>query len=195
MTVLDKFYIVLLLFCAIGSVVNKLAREEKLWVYFFIVFVSEFYIIVLKNHCEFTLYLYTGFFYNLFLIYYFIKNTKTLIIVLLVYLFSAIWVLNKGILFDNIDTISIVLLYLFLSLRYYFSQIKNPNEIPLYQKQHFWMATGIFVWSITYFFSVFPKFYFKENDLHFLQIVNSIFQYGNVFCYCLFLIGINSKYK
>lgn len=190
----NTLYLLILLICAACSFTNKTARNENLWIYFVTVFISEIYILTFKNEGNLNIYLYSGLICNIYLIFYFIKDKKLKYIISILYLLCTIWVLYKGKLFNEVDTISITSLYLFLALYYYISQVRAPDEISLYKKQHFWIATGIFIWCLAYFFSVFPIYYFAEKDIAFLSSITHIFEYANISCYCIFLIGINSKY-
>lgn len=187
-------YLTILSICAVCSILNKNARKQKLWIYFSIVFLAETYCVIFKKKNYENIYLYSGLIYNIYLIFYFVKDKKIKYLISILYLFCTIWVLSKGKIFNEVDTISIIVLYLFLALYYYISQVSEPDEIPLYKKQHFWIATGLCIWSLAYFFSVFPIYYFAKKDIVFLNSITQIFNYANISCYCIFLIGINSKY-
>ncbi|MBS1571353.1 MAG: hypothetical protein JST62_03010 [Bacteroidetes bacterium] len=193
MNFLDTLYLLLLFVCAVFSFYNETARKEKLWLYFLPVFLSELYVIAIRQNCDERIYLFSGLIYNIYLIFYFQPAKKIKLVLIAVYFICILWAFNKSFYHDKVDTLSNVILYLFLSLNYYYSQIKNPNEIPLYKKQRFWIATGIFIWSIAYYFSAFPKSYLSNQDIFFLQTIVNTFQYINFLCYCIFLIGLNCK--
>ena len=194
MEIIDYLYISILSFCAIASVIRKIARKEKLWIYFSIVLISEVYTFFFQTKFYSEIYLYSGLIYNSFLIYYFLNNTNFWRYICVTYVLVAAIVIINSQLYSQLDSISIILLYLFLSLHYYFSQIISVNEIPLHIKQKFWIATGLFIWSITYAFNAIPIFFLAHNDMNFLVLVNSIFRYITVLSYVLFFIGLNCKF-
>lgn len=192
---MDYLYIFILFLCAIASVINKNAQREKLWIYFLVVLISEVYTIFFQKKFNAEIYLYSGLIYNSYLIYYFLKETNYWRYIFIIFIFISIIVILDSKLYSHLDSISIILLYLFLSLRYYFSQIISVDEIPLQEKQKFWISTGIFIWSIAYAFNALPIYFLSSNDMNFMILINTIFCYVTIVTYIIFLIGLFCKNK
>ena len=190
---IDWTYIIIISLCAIASLVMPIARREKLWVYFVVVWIAEIYVFFFQARYVFEIYFYSVMLCNFYLIYYFLKKTQLWIYLLIVYAVVSVFVIMKGKLYNEIDNISLILLYLILAFHYFITQILTPNEIPIQKKQKFWIATGLFIWSIAYAFNAFPLYYLSNADLVFMKLVNNIFHYVTVFSYLLFLIGLNCK--
>lgn len=183
------FYLILTFLCLAFSVINKAARQRFLYLYFVIVFLSE--ILIFMGIFDGGIYKYTKIFYILFFIFYY-KELFTLHYNRYILLFIVITCLliKNSIGDENLLPVIQSFVYVFLSLGWMMWQIKNPNEISIYNKQKFWFCAGLLLWSTVFLMRIIPSLFFAEKDSVFFQGINYFYQGITIFCYVLFLRGI-----
>ncbi|SHL59784.1 hypothetical protein SAMN05444360_10314 [Chryseobacterium carnipullorum] len=185
-------YLIIIFLCLAFSIIHKTARQRFLYLYFGVVFVSE--ILIFIGIFDGSIYKYTKGFYILFFIFYF-KELFKLNYNSYVLLFIVITcLLIKNVIGDeNLLPVIQSFVYVFLSLEWMIQQIKNPNEISIYNKQKFWFCAGLLLWSSIFLMRIVPSLFFAEKDMIFFQGINHFYQGITIFCYTLFLRGIFCK--
>ncbi len=187
-------YIIIVFLCFVCSSVNKYARQRFLYVYFLLVFTSE--LLVFNQIFSSDLYKITKIAYIFFFIFYFKKeaNNKVFLNLLLIFSFLLIIMILVKSRFYGLD-LSLLqsFIYLLISLNWLVNQIRNPNEIKIYEKTSFWISIGIKLWAVTYLLRIIPANYFVENDEKFFLMTNSVYQYSTIISYIIFLRGLFCK--
>ena len=188
-------YISTITLCLAASVYFKLARQRYLWVYFsgvlFFEFVQNYKLLPEVVYCYSSLF-YILFFLNLYQTQ--IRFNKIVIV------FLNLVLLSTGIYF-NLDSehfsislgILMSLIYISLTLIWFFGQLQNSDEDPLFKKQFFWISSALLIWSVFFIFRLIPMNYFNIHDHQFLQTLNLIFQLITIFTYILFLKALSCK--
>lgn len=185
-------YIFITFLCFAFSIENKFARQRFLYLYFFVVFTSEF--LILLNIFDGSIYKYTKIFYICFFLFYFrklLKFSRNLYILLLIILICFI---SKNI-WGNETLLPLLqsLIYVFFSLEWLRLQINNPDETFIYNKQQFWICTGLLFWSTIFLMRIIPALFFAESDELFFSQINLVYQGITIFSYILFLKGLFCK--
>lgn len=198
MPLLDKIYLLIITLCAIASVLNPVSRQQKLWIYFLTVCFAEIYAFFFENTYPLQIYRYSVIIYCLYWSYYFLykKNTGNFLFyffsMLSILIFSFDMFFSKKY-FDSIPSIYLIIFYQTLSIQYLYSEIRTPNEIPIYKKQKFWISISLTLWSMVFTFYIVPVHFLLQTDILFESIIEKIFHYTTIFSYILFLIGLLCK--
>jgi hypothetical protein len=132
----------------------------------------------------------------LFLCWYFQNeffDRKIYKILLLIISVISLWLLfDQSIL--KIDTnILKSFVFIFLSIDWFVNQIKKPNEVEIYHKMTFWIASSILLWSTIFIIRVIPAHFFAELDMNFLRSINYFYQITTIVSYVIFLKGLFCK--
>lgn len=185
-------YLIVIFLCLAFSIINKVARQRFLYLYFLVVFVSE--ILIYLGVFDGSIYKYTKVFYILFFIFYFkeLFNLKYNRYILLFIIVSCLLIKNN-IGSENVLPVMQSFVYVFLSLEWMIQQIRKPNEISIYNKQEFWFCVGLLLWSTIFLMRIIPSLFFAEKDSIFFQGINYFYQGVTIFCYVLFLRGVFCK--
>ncbi len=187
-------YIIIIFLCIVCSLINKYARQRLLYIYFFVVFISE--LLVFNQVFSSDLYKITKITYIFFFLFTFRKETENKLFLnsLLISSFLLIIIILFKSRFYGLD-LSLLqsFIYLLISLNWFAGQIKNPNEIKIYKKMSFWISVGIKLWTVTYLLRIIPANYFVENDEDFFILTNNIYQYSTIITYIIFLKGLFCK--
>lgn len=83
--------------------------------------------------------------------------------------------------------------FIFLSIDWFVSQIKKPNEALIYHKMTFWISSSILLWSTIFIIRVIPGHFFAELDMDFLQLINYFYQITTIISYLLIFKGLFCK--
>ncbi len=185
-------YIFIILLCLTVSIYLKTPRQRGLWIYFFIIFTIEnlIYFKYLKIYSyNWANLLYLIFFYG----YYYkeIVGKKSYFIILWIIscLLCLYFIFKENIFGGNLNIFQ-SLVYIFLSMNWFIQQIKAPDNIRIYKKMSFWISISILLWSITFLFRIIPMYFFANNDIGFLEIVNRAYQGVTMFTYILMFRGL-----
>ena len=71
--------------------------------------------------------------------------------------------------------------------------IWKPDKLGILQKEHFWVSTGLLLWSTSSIFRFLPADSFHAKEPHFLELIQLGFNIVNILTYVLFLVGILCK--
>jgi len=191
---MHEFYLFITFLCLAFSFKNELARQRFLYLYFFVVFVSE--LLIFTKIFDGNIYKYTKVFYVLFFLFYFkelfkLKYNRYIFLFIII---SCVFI-RDIIGSENLLPIIQSFVYVFLSLGWMLQQIKNPNEISIYNKQEFWFCSGLLLWSNIFLMRIIPSLFFAEKDSVFFYGINCFYQGVTIFCYAFFLKGIVCKKK
>ncbi|CAD7803315.1 hypothetical protein CHRY9390_01060 [Chryseobacterium aquaeductus] len=187
---MHEFYLLVIFLCLVFTFKNKLARQRFLYLYFFVVFITELLIYV--KYFDGGIYQYTKVFYILFFVYYFKESLsiKRLNGWILIFLIPTYFLLLNY--FDYAFLLSILqsFLYVLLSLEWFRLQIKTPDDVAIYKKQKFWISVGILLWGTIYLMRYIPALFFANNAFDFFSSINLFYQAITTFVYILFLRGV-----
>lgn len=86
----------------------------------------------------------------------------------------------------------LVCLYFIINvLVWFYTRLKNFDEVKITDDPHFWVSSGLLFWSIFFIFRSIPMYFFKDHDPAFLQVLKNI-QYGvNILMYTMFYTALN----
>jgi len=187
-------YILIITLCLALSLINKIARQRFLWIYFTFILLSE--ILVFAKILDNTFYNKANCIPIIFLCWFFHKEFvdrkfyKILLILMSIVRFLLFF--KNNIL--NIDTnIFKSFLFIFLSIDWFTNQIRKPNETLIYQKMTFWVSSSILLWSTIFIIRVIPGQFFAKLDIDFLRLINQFYQIVTIFSYLIFLRGLFCK--
>lgn len=186
-----NLYISIIFFCLIVSLINKTAKQKLLSTYFLIVLVSE--LLVHFDYVDRKLYDYTNTFYMVFFSWYFLKVILNRI--QLVFITILILVINILISFERQNlAIFQTILYVLLTIHYFYQQIANTDFTAIYKKMDFWVSASLLLWSCMYIMRILPAYFFAVEDQEFLEgVISRIYQSVVVICYFLFSRGLLCK--
>jgi len=187
-------YIIIIFLCLVTSIIRKVTRQRLLWIYFTFVLLSE--ILIFTKVLENSFYNKANCIHILFLCWYFQNeffDRKIYKILLLIISVISLWLLfDQSIL--KIDTnILKSFVFIFLSIDWFVNQIKKPNEVEIYHKMTFWIASSILLWSTIFIIRVIPAHFFAELDMNFLRSINYFYQITTIVSYVIFLKGLFCK--
>ncbi|REC49116.1 hypothetical protein [Chryseobacterium pennipullorum] len=92
--------------------------------------------------------------------------------------------------YQNQLGILVCLYFIINTLVWFYTRLKNYDEIKITDDPHFWVSCGLLFWSIFFIFRSIPMFFLKDNDPAFLEILKNI-QYGvNIVMYGMFYIAL-----
>ena len=186
-------YIITILLCLVASIMNKVARQRFLWIYFSVILITE---LIMYNFSQLTVYYdWVNLFYLTFLFWYFSKENKQRYFYIS-WIISTIFILylifQKRIL--GIDLLAFQsIIYIYLSINWFIKQIKTPNQIKIFEKMSFWISSSILLWAVVFIFRIIPAEFFNKQDSNFLVAINQIYQIVTIFTYFLFLRGLFCK--
>lgn len=187
-------YISIIFFCLVASIINKVARQRLLWIYFIFILLSE--ILVFTQVLENSLYNKANCIHIIFLSWYFyneyFKRKFYKILLIIIFIISFVLLFEQIII--KIDTnIFKSFVFIFLSIDWFVSQIKKPNEALIYHKMTFWISSSILLWSTIFIIRVIPGHFFAELDMDFLQLINYFYQITTIISYLLIFKGLFCK--
>lgn len=186
-------YIITIFLCLVASIMNKVARQRFLWIYFSVILITE---IIMYNFSQLTAYYdWVNLFYLTFLFWYYSKENKQKYFYIS-WIISTIFILylifQKKIL--GVDLLALQsIIYIYLSINWFVKQIKNPNQIKIFEKISFWISSSILLWAVVFIFRIIPAEFFNKQDSGFLIAINQIYQIVTIFTYLLFLRGLYCK--
>lgn len=188
-------YLFIAIICFVMSLINQKARQTFLWIYFGLVLLFE--IGILYKLLPYSFYTLAMPIYTIFFIFYYSLSYKKKYSHYALALFAII---SSVILFYNSDdnsqiimALTMSIIYILLSLIWFFKQLKNPSLIPIYRKQSFWVSTSLLLMGIIFIFRMTPMNIFEVTDKSFLLLINKGFQYSIIISYLLFLKATTCK--
>lgn len=187
-------YLFVVLLCFVSSIINRKTEQHFLWLYFAVVFSSE----VLNNFklIPYTLYLFTIPVYSLYFIYYFSteeKNKKLSWVLAITNIILSAAFFGTEANYQIILSVILCVIYTFLSLRWFFLQLRNTDLTPIHKKQKFWVATSLLFFSIVFIFRIVPTNLLNVMDVEFLQLITKSFMIAIIISYLLFLKATTCK--
>lgn len=184
-----EFYLIIIFLCLVVSMINKSARQRILYLYFFVIFSSE--LLIYFGVLDGRIYKYTKVFYILFFIFYFRERFKVKYnIYILLFIIISTLLIKNIVGSENLLPIMQSFIYVFFSLEWMIQQIRNPNEVSIYNKQEFWFCVGLLLWSTVFIMRVIPSQFFADADINFLYSINHFYQGATIFSYIIFLKGL-----
>lgn len=194
---LVTIYFAILLLCLGTSIINKVSRQNFLYLYFFIVVIIEigFFIRIVPV----AIYNSSPLLYISFFTFYFgnQKNCSQKIIYtlgLIACICCLYFYLTEGL--EQYSTkagTAMNCIYIIFALQWLFNQLKHVDENSLLKKQVFWFSVSLLIWSVVFLFRLIPMYWLDINDNHFLRQINLGYQITTILSYCLFLRGLFCK--
>ncbi|WP_288375335.1 hypothetical protein [uncultured Chryseobacterium sp.] len=92
--------------------------------------------------------------------------------------------------YDNTLGILVCFYFIINALVWFYTRLKNFDEIKIFDDPHFWVSCGLLFWSIFFIFRSIPMFFLKDNDPEFLQILKTMQYCVNIIMYGMFYIAL-----
>lgn len=191
------FYFIIILFCLGASFLNKVSRQNLLYIYFLSVVIIEigFFVEIVPRE----IYNSSPLFYIPFFTFYFgnQKNCNKKVIYTLggITFISCLYFYTlEGL--EKYSTqagTAMNLVYIYSALQWLFSQLKYVDENSLLKKQAFWVSTSLLIWAVFFIFRSIPMYWLNIHDHEFLVQINFGFHIITIFSYLLFLRGLFCK--
>lgn len=187
-------YTSIIFLCLVASVINRVARQRLLWIYFSFILLSE--ILIFTKVLENSFYNKANCIHIIFFCWYFqeeLFDKRFYKILLIMISMISFWLLfDQRIL--KIDTnIFKSFVFIFLSIYWFVNQIRKPDETLIYHKMTFWISSSILLWSTIFIIRVIPGQFFADLDMDFLRLVNHLYQMTTIASYLLILKGLFCK--
>lgn len=194
---LTKIYFTIILFCLGTSFLNKVSRQNLLYIYFLSVVIIEigFFVEIVSRE----IYNSSPLFYTLFFTFYFgnQKNGNNKIMYTLggiAFICCLYFYRLEGLEEYSTQAGTVMnLIYIVFALQWLFNQLKHVDENSLLKKQAFWFSTSLLIWSVIFLFRLIPMYWLDINDNNFLRQINLGYQITTILSYCLFLKGLFCK--
>ncbi|WP_353147007.1 hypothetical protein [Chryseobacterium sp.] len=122
-------------------------------------------------------------------------KTASLCVVIAILGYILLLVRFYGENYQNELGIMVCLYFIINALVWFYTRLKNFDEIKIMDDPHFWVSCGLLFWSIFFIFRTIPMFFLRDNDPAFLEILKNI-QYGvNIVMYGMFYIALTQFEK
>ena len=182
--------------CLFVAVLKRKENRFPIYIYFLIVALVESFAYFMNVNA--VTYKVASLFYCAFFTMFYVNFTvrfKTLIYVLGALSLAAIlFFMSKS--DDNFPIsigITIAVLYIILSIIWFYEQIKYPKNQFITDRQGFWISAANLFWSVIFLFRISMMYYLAENDPAFLILLDKIFKISVILTYILLLIGLTKK--
>uniref|UniRef100_UPI00404AE0E5 hypothetical protein n=2 Tax=Flavobacterium sp. TaxID=239 RepID=UPI00404AE0E5 len=196
-SLLPVMYYTITVCCLGASFINKVSRQNFVWIYFLLVNIME-----LGNRNKVILpeiYNLHPLAYGAFFTFYFSnqKNSNKKIIYsvgITAFIICLTVLIKNGLKTYSIGAgLSASFLYISLSLYWLFNQLNHVDKNSLLKKQAFWFSTSILIWSVVFLFRIIPMYWLDVHDHNFLKNINYGFQIITILTYGMFLRGLFCK--
>lgn len=187
-------YIGVLFLCLAVSLFNTKARQRFLWLYFLIILVFElglFSKIISYKIYQFSFFIYLPLYVYIYLNEY--RNKFFLVI-------PSIICFSLGMIYffyeDNSQIqlgVLMSLIIIYMSLLWFYNQIKNIDNIAITKKQLFWVSVALLFMGVVFIFRIVPMYYFDKADKAFFKIIDNGYQYCVIISYIIFLKSLFHK--
>ncbi len=189
-------YQLLIIICLIVAFLKRKEKRFPIYLYFLIVGIIEaisyFY---RENSLPYQL---GSLFYAAFFTLYYARFTPRL--KKLVYLFGGIAFSLILFIFLKFEQnfpsemgVLISILYIFLSLIWFYDQVTHPGKNFIIHQETFWISAANLFWGIIFLFRVSMMYYLAAKDLEFLMVIDKIFRISLLLTYVILLIGVTRK--
>jgi len=194
---LTIIYFIVILFCLGASFLNKVSRQNLLYIYFLLVVTIEigaFFRIVPRD-----IYNSSPLFYILFFIFYFgnQKNSNKKVIYFLgffAFISCIFFYVYEGLKeYSTYAGTSMSIIYIIYSLLWFIYQLLHVDSISIVKKQAFWVSCSLLIWAVFFIFRSIPMHWLNMHDYDFLVQINFGFQIITIFSYLIFLRGLFCK--
>jgi len=134
-----------------------------------------------------------------FFIYFYYREIKSKLLVVLISVNTiiCIYFTSHFFYFDKYN-LSLAILYCLANISYVLYWIKeklnNVSDDKITNEPLFWISISLLFWSCFFVFRIIPMYLLDEEDKDFLKLLKDILSLVNILVYILFYIGI-SKYK
>lgn len=92
--------------------------------------------------------------------------------------------------YDNTLGILVCFYFIINALVWFYTRLKNFDEIKIFDDPHFCVSCGLLFWSIFFIFRSIPMFFLQDNDPEFLQILKTMQYCVNIIMYGMFYIAL-----
>lgn len=191
-------YYLIICICLFLTLSKKKEFQFPLYLYFLLVIVTETLAYFLKEKSF--IYQFGSLFYVAFFTFYYAfvtRRLRKLIYILGAVSFSVIsfFVLKFDENFPTGIGISVSFLYIFLSIIWFFDEIRKPVNDFIIRKQAFWISAANLLWGIVFLFRVSLMYWLEEKDPAFLIVLDSIFKIVIILTYFSLLIAVTRKHQ
>lgn len=187
---------VLVIICLIVAFIKRKEKRFPIYLYFlFVVFIELFSVLDRGNSLFYQL---GSLFYAVFFTLYYAHFTPRL--KKLVYFYGGIslaFILFYFLKFDqNLPSemgVLVAVLYISMSLIWFYDQIKHPEKNFIIHQETFWISAANLFWGIIFLFRVSMMYWLAAKDLEFLIVLDKIFKISVLLTYVILLIGVTRK--
>jgi hypothetical protein len=92
--------------------------------------------------------------------------------------------------FTSYTIINICLLYLALSLVWFYNTLQMPTQQSIYSFPEFYYSTALLIWSVLFLFRALGKEQLNAIDPHLMQYISILFTSVNILFVILFIFGV-----
>lgn len=180
---------------------NKVKKQEGLYIYLTISFFLDFLMFILqmlyKSTAQF------GFLYNIYIFFcafffmiYFNRNQSKNLKILNKLIFCCflliffVTIISNFIEINQVIGMSFGFLYIFYSLIWFYGKIMYPDNKSILDDSKFWVSSGLLFWGVFFILRIIPRYLFSKVDGQLLIVSQSFFFCVNIIFYSLLFISL-----
>lgn len=92
--------------------------------------------------------------------------------------------------FDSNLGIIVALFFIINTLLWYFQKLNSFGDEKISDDPHFWVSSGLLLWSVFFIFRVAPMYLFNDIDKEFLQVLKIVLNIINIIMYSMFYVAL-----
>ena len=206
--ILLYFYLAILLVDFIKSIIlgikNNFTAQNYFFIYLGITLFIEIYGLY-KTYLEEFNYAYIFNFYSIFVIIFFwyyysrVLTKATKIISHIAFLGAIVYtVFFTKFLGDDFDSklgIVSALFFIINTLLWFYQKLNSYDDEKITEDPHFWVSSGLLLWSVFFIFRVAPMYLFNDIDKEFLLVLKIVLNIINIVMYSMFYVALTKFEK
>lgn len=206
--ILLNIYLAILSIASLKSLILGIRKKFYVQNYFFIYLGITLFIEIYglyKTYLEEFNYAYIFNFYFIFSIIFFwfyyskVLTKTTKIISHIAFLGAIVYTLFftkfLGEDFDSKLGILGALFFIINSLLWLYQKLNSYDDEKITEDPHFWVSSGLLLWSVFFIFRVAPMYLFNDIDKEFLQVLKIVLNIINIVMYSMFYVALTKFEK
>lgn len=121
------------------------------------------------------------------------KNSLAVFIIVLIYISCFTKFLGED--FDSKLGIVGALFFIINTLLWFYQKLNSYDDEKITEDPHFWISSGLLLWSVFFIFRVAPMYLFNDIDKGFLQVLKIVLNIINIIMYSLFYVALTKFEK
>lgn len=97
--------------------------------------------------------------------------------------------------FDSKLGIIGALFFIINTLLWFFQKLNSFGDEKILEDPHFWVSSGLLLWSVFFIFRVSPMYLFNNIDKGFLEVLKTVLNIINIVMYSMFYIALTKFEK